>query len=69
MYWKKHHRIKANAHNYSYKKMRHLRPEMCEKCNKLPARHAHHPDYTKPKKIIWLCIKCHSKEHKKRKIA
>lgn len=32
-------------------------------CNGLGERH--HPDYTKPKEIVWLCKTHHEKEHHK----
>jgi len=28
---------------------------------------AHHPDYSKPLKIVWLCASCHGQEHRKEK--
>ena len=42
------------------------RPEFCSRCdNKKPQ--GHHPDYDKPLEVIWLCIDCHYKEHRKLK--
>ncbi len=34
----------------------------CQACHKKKGI-AHHPDYSKPLQIIWLCRKCHSKVH------
>lgn len=36
----------------------------CEKCGKKRSQ-AHHPDYDKPLKIVWLCTLCHRHIHKK----
>lgn len=35
----------------------------CEKCKKKISQ-AHHSDYNKPLKVIWLCVKHHNEEHK-----
>ena len=35
----------------------------CEHCNTDDKLQAHHNDYNKPLEVIWLCIKCHAKEH------
>lgn len=34
----------------------------CEKCGN-PKTEAHHPDYSKPTLIQWLCFKCHRLHH------
>lgn len=42
------------------------KPAICNKClTPLPSRmiHAHHPDYSKPLEVEWMCAKCHGKEH------
>ena len=36
--------------------------EPCEKCGASPAQ-AHHPDYSKPLDVQWLCPPCHVNEH------
>jgi hypothetical protein len=38
-----------------------LIPESC-KCGALKTE-AHHPDYTKPLEVVWLCSACHKAEH------
>ena len=40
-----------------------VRPNNCSKCLKECVPHGHHPDYTKPLEVIWLCSLCHGKEH------
>ena len=40
-----------------------LRRRACEFCNSHDNNHGHHPDYTKPAFIMWLCANCHIKEH------
>ena len=46
----------------------------CEKCgfsgefkDGRSSTHAHHCDYNKPLKVMWLCQKCHHEWHKKNK--
>jgi len=53
-----------------------VRPAACEKCGKEsdPNRpsswagglHAHHPDYSKPLVVKWLCHSCHRREHSRK---
>lgn len=50
-----------------------IRPLACGLCNTIPkparggrtAIHAHHPDYTKPLEIQWLCQQCHTNVHQR----
>jgi len=48
------------------------RPKRCQKCGKIPPRmkdgrtaiQAHHPDYSKPLQVEWLCQRCHHARHR-----
>ncbi|MCA2656375.1 hypothetical protein [Microcystis sp. M061S2] len=40
-----------------------LLKEPCSICKSTERIQAHHEDYSKPLNIIWLCEKCHRKEH------
>ena len=40
-----------------------IRPLCCESCNKPKLLVRHHPDYSMPFMIMWLCYVCHKKEH------
>jgi len=39
------------------------RPDKCSNCNKLCVPDAHHPNYSEPLNVIWLCHKCHANLH------
>lgn len=48
-----------------------VRPEACSQCGLGCVRadgasgiQAHHTDYSRPLDVVWLCIKCHAKEHR-----
>ncbi len=40
-----------------------LVPQPCAQCG-YPVTEAHHPDYSKPLEIVWLCRKHHSEAHR-----
>lgn len=39
----------------------------CEHCGETKKIQGHHPDYSQPLLVIWLCPPCHSKEHSRLK--
>ena len=43
------------------------RPKKCKKCGKQKKLDAHHPNYTKPRQIRWLCRTCHIALHQARR--
>lgn len=43
-----------------------IRPDRCEHCKTNKKRiEGHHPDYSQPLKVIWLCNPCHRAEHER----
>lgn len=38
-----------------------VRPDTCSSCNCECVPHAHHPDYSKPLDVVWLCASCHNR--------
>jgi len=45
-----------------YKRRGKLIQEPCFKCGSEESQ-MHHPDYTKPLEVVWLCRPCHLKTH------
>lgn len=40
-----------------------VKPTKCEICNATKDLEGHHPDYSKPLDVIWMCKDCHVEEH------
>lgn len=41
------------------------RPSNCSICGILTDKlHAHHPSYSQPMQVVWVCVPCHSSIHK-----
>ena len=40
-----------------------VKPLVCSSCKCHSDVQAHHPDYSKPNEVIWLCRSCHHKLH------
>lgn len=42
-----------------------IKPDECWDCKRRTSRlHAHHEDYDKPLKVVWLCVGCHRQRHR-----
>jgi hypothetical protein len=40
------------------------KPERCEDCGRATRLQGHHPDYSRPLEVEWLCARCHGKRHR-----
>lgn len=56
------HLARAYLHYY-VKKGTVRKPTKCEDCLQEVRVEGHHPDYTKPLQVNWLCRKCHESRH------
>lgn len=65
--WRSKYKQKAHAQNkitYALKSGKIKRPYYCSNCEIKCKPESHHPDYTKPLYVVWLCRKCHLWKHK-----
>lgn len=62
--WNKNNSIKTRARSLINEAIRwgRLVKEPCEICGSLDV-HGHHPDYTKPLEVSWLCAEHHKQIH------
>lgn len=62
-------KIKAtNIVNHAIRDGKLERPTICPSCDTETFVEAHHPDYTKPLDVDWLCKECHKKLHRKERL-
>jgi hypothetical protein len=57
------HKARSRAYAGTYMRRGHLKKKPCAECGD-PNSEKHHPDYSKPLLVIWLCRKCHLHLHK-----
>lgn len=64
--WQENNTVKRAAHIIVGNAIRdgRLIKQPCEICGEAKVE-AHHPDYSKPLEVNWLCRKCHAEHHKK----
>jgi site-specific recombinase XerC len=57
-------RKKANTRSYTNVLIRRgkIDKEPCRSCGD-PNAQAHHPDYNDPRRVEWMCRRCHKKHH------
>jgi len=55
------HRDEANAHNLALAHLKEIQPCAAPGCTSKAERH--HPDYSKPLEVIWLCRRHHKRLH------
>ena len=59
-----------NRFHYAKKRGRLVSPQACEGCGKTGLLlQGHHPDYSKPLEVEWLCASCHNRISKKLRTA
>lgn len=62
--WPEKHRAKQAVNN-AIRDGRLVRPKHCQECGATGKIHGHHPDYSKPLEVMWLCVQCHGLQHRK----
>lgn len=66
--WQKRHPEKLKAQSaltVALRSGRLVKPEICPKCGGSGRIEGHHPDYSKPLDVEFLCRPCHLNEHRK----
>jgi len=68
--WQQRNPEKARAHRlvkYAVKTGKLIKPSVCPRCGLAKPVQAHHPDYSKPLEVDWMCEKCHNEIPKPKK--
>ena len=68
--YRKNHPDRQRAHSLYTYAVKHgkLERQPCGICGSIKNIHGHHPDYSKPLEVIWLCRTHHYAEHERLKI-
>jgi hypothetical protein len=53
---------KTSARHKAYVSIKMPKDQLCEECRVVPAIDRHHPDYSKPLEVVFLCRSCHIKQ-------
>lgn len=64
--WARNNKHKRSAHDRllrAVKKGLIVKPNCCSICHQPCKPEAHHPDYSKPLEVLWLCQPCHRNQH------
>lgn len=54
---------RTKAHRIARDNKAKLMKDACEGCGATEQLHMHHPDYSKPREVITLCVPCHEDVH------
>ena len=67
--WEHANRVKTRVYKrvkYAIENGKLVRPDECSDCGCAESNIvAHHEDYSKPFDIVWLCVRCHGKRHRR----
>lgn len=55
-------RSRCRAYTHVLLKRGKLQKQPCARCGSEKSQ-AHHPDYSDPRTVVWLCVDCHRETH------